>query len=98
MNYSELSDNEINERVARIRCEKLVGFFDDGEWCKDPDYCNNPSYAWPLIVENKIDIQWSVEGALCLALDINSESIMVRDKSPLKAAMIVYLQLQEATQ
>ena len=48
------------------------------------DYCNNPSDAWPIIVENRIVVDpsghaWSSEFSIC------------SDKNPLRAACIVYL-------
>ena len=58
MNYEERSDEEINFEVFH----KLS----DGVWDRELsskvwsllaekyDYCNNPSDAWPIILENKI--------------------------------------------
>lgn len=67
------------------------------------DYCNNPADAWPIIVENKIDIRY--EGAFrhdwevmhCKHLDEYDVDIVgpVNHKNPLRAAMIVYLMMQE---
>ncbi|MBN9706208.1 DUF2591 family protein [Enterobacter roggenkampii] len=61
------------------------------------DYCNNPADAWPIIVDNRISLL-SVE---CLNGDIswlakNKACPSRGDKNPLRAAMIVYLQMQES--
>lgn len=68
MNYSELSDFEINALVAKkswVGCNAIA--FDDSEkcyvtssfgdlinGCYNP--CNNPAHAWPIILENKISV------------------------------------------
>ncbi|KKC63179.1 hypothetical protein WG82_13355 [Citrobacter amalonaticus] len=71
MDYSKLSDFEINRAVAIA-----IGFHPDEcdiakrgtpsvgvEWNEDTgyatktfDYCNNPADAWPIITENRIAI------------------------------------------
>ena len=65
MNYAEMSDFEINKLVTKHLLtdgwkynEKENGFIyeQDGYFCRIYDYCNNPSDAWPIIVENKIGI------------------------------------------
>ena len=101
MNYSEMSDFEINKLVAEARHEKKVGFFEDGEWCKDPDYCNNPADAWPIILENEISVIFdtgSIMASRSVAFDgpFCSTEGDVFDLNPLRAAMIVYLMMNEA--
>ena len=59
------------------------------------DPCNNAADAWPIIVESKISLwpkgeSWGVE-----AFE-DDKSPYHHDKNPLRAAMIVYLQLQGA--
>ena len=54
--YNTKSDAEINELVSARRHEKLVGDFGNGEWCKTPDYCNNPSDIMPIAIEHGISI------------------------------------------
>ena len=66
-----------------------------------PDYCNTPADAWPIIVDNLISIDWHFNGSYkrvwgysekglvelkCLQFDI------------LRAAMIVFLEMQENKQ
>lgn len=59
--------------------------------CFNP--CNNPSDAWPIIVENRIRInpilytKWMAEDYL--------EDVSSCHENPLRAAMIVFLMMQE---
>ena len=104
MDYSKLSDFEINKRVGfmsgRIRKGKTDKHYE--KIC--PDYCNNPSNAWPIIVDNNI--------SLCLHSDDKKErfafngffsvndmaySCEHKSENPLRAAMIVYLMMQEVS-
>jgi len=90
MNYSELTDLEINELVEG-RVDNYYRSF-----C--PDYCNNPSDAWPIILENKISIQHNVltrgadwfAGVYCFDGEPIETDYM---DNPLRAAMIVYLMM-----
>lgn len=66
------------------------------------DYCNDPFCAWPIIVANNIDIIQD-NGQGC-ALATNSAIQMfqgddvhiAQDENPLRAAMIVFLMMQDA--
>ena len=108
MNYEEMSDKGINREVA--------SYFYDENWLSRhadmlgmiPDYCNSPSDAWPIIVENKIslihtDNTWFAgipnldEGCWYFAPDDDGECVQFEsyDKNPLRAAMIVFLMMQE---
>jgi len=65
MDYSQLSDQEINMLVAKIqhpdktfiesktRPPSVVLLNHINMWI---DYCNNPADAWPIIVEHKISV------------------------------------------
>ena len=117
VDYSKLSDFEINKLVARaidgisvndsttaIDCYLSANNSNCVKWYKvdfcDPSEfelfnpCNNPSDAWPIILENKISIfptsiddgRWQAEHALTGAF---------KDKNPLRAAMIVFLMMQD---
>jgi len=58
------------------------------------DYCNNPSDAWPIIAENKIDFEWL--GASVEASDITGKHCNEDlNNNALRACMIVYLKLKE---
>lgn len=111
MDYSQLSDFEINKRVAvelghYIEEEKYgnasVGaFHSDGVVYKSHDYCNNPADAWPIIVDNKIKIE-SVRRVRNYNewyeewdASVNSPHFCESHKNPLRAAMIVFLLSQD---
>lgn len=117
MNYSELSDFEINKRVAVALGIETDCYFSEisqqvtlhviggvaQEKCVNLDYCNNPSDAWPIIVENGISIEkksnktdfW--RAAMWEQISDNEFSSIHQAyfKNPLRAAMIVYLMMQE---
>lgn len=76
MDYSKLSDFEINSAVAKslglsvstshssIAPWVYCGHDEDGGYgWGERDYCNNPADAWPIIADKKI----------CLAFDVFSE-------------------------
>lgn len=66
-----------------------------------PDYCNNPDDAWPIIVKYEIDVIQN-NGQDC-PLATNSAVMMFRGddvficqhENPLRAAMIVFLKMNE---
>lgn len=64
------------------------------------DYCNNPSDAWPIIVENRIGIipapsygEW--KAAHSALGDDGTPHHFTQHNNPLRAAMIVFLMMQE---
>lgn len=68
MDYSKLSDFEVNRRVAELLgkfeyvsdCNHNGGsavLCDSLRTCDEYDYCNDPRDAWPIIVENEISIE-----------------------------------------
>ena len=71
------------------------------------DYCNNPADAWPLVVENDIALLPSCgfDWVAISGLTLNSHSSYIderlddclrhSDMNPLRAAMIVFLMMQE---
>ena len=105
MNYEDMSDFEINVRVAEhlplrihenqsasVKCKPSGVLCDDLIETYEFNPCNSPSDTWPIIVDNKIAIapakatagMWfgsSADGSLCAPMDSN----------PLRAAMIVFL-------
>lgn len=110
MNYEDMSDFEINKRVAEAVGMEIssdhsgayVGVIKRSMGSL-PSYmhvnhCNSPSDAWPIILENKITIfspNDTHDDSLWMAeLD---ESHMF-SANPLRAAMIVFLMMQEASQ
>lgn len=73
------------------------------------DYCNNPADAWPIIVGNKISIvsldnKWIAAPVDTVIDGITGDSEVcfyasydaVSDVNPLRAAMIVFLMIQES--
>lgn len=110
MDYEQKSDDEINFAVFH----KLSGKVWDKElslkvWnllVERPDYCNNPSDAWPIILVNNISItkylqldDWEVfGGGVCVDYDhciISNSDCSYSYKNPLRAAMIVFLMMNE---
>lgn len=72
---------------------------DGANWHKfDP--CNNPSDSWPIIVENKITTtpsgdEWMANNFTPSPLGRFNVQSHSYDKNPLRAAMIVYLMMQD---
>ena len=109
MNYNELTDFEINKLVAVKQGLNLtegqyyaptIGFLEKGKGFNRVDYCNNPSDAWPIILENRIRISpnptteiWTAENDIILGSFENGGLNFVEHKNPLRAAMIVYLMM-----
>ena len=102
MNYSELSDFDINMRVADA-VEKSEGR-EIGPAL--PDYCNLSSNAWPIIAANKISLTWDEPESEWCAFDsflfglgtwdmAKEPEIYYHHANPIRAAMIVYLMMQE---
>ena len=100
MNYEAMSDDEINYEVAKHSF--------DAEWLERhygkegmiPDYCNDVGDAWPIILEHGISLckpnsyrdEWS-----CFRRDsIGFVSHIAHHERPLRAAMIVYLKMENA--
>lgn len=95
-NYNELSDFDINKRVAvahGIDCSGINSESMMWQYNLPKDYCNNPADAWPIIVENGISIVKSPDGTWG-ASDLY-RNINYWDKNPLRAAMIVFLMMNE---
>lgn len=104
--YSVLSDISINAMVSR----KLYGELSHDHRLElvnqVVDYCNKPDDAMPIIIENKISIAFDTNENEWLAWGdfefdqcgwdmINEPTIYCSHANPLRAAMIVFLQMQE---
>ncbi|NUW61911.1 phage protein NinX family protein [Cronobacter muytjensii] len=99
MDYSQLSDQEINLLVAKIqhhdktfiesktRSPSVVMLNHINMWI---DYCNNPSDAWPIILSNRIGVVPGTASDKWAAHYCNWD-IAIADTNPLRAAMIVFL-------
>lgn len=98
IDYSKMSDFEINCEIARLMGYTAKGFIHDlhsGVW----NPCNNPADAWPIVVGNDISLE-------CVIVNKHQKTWRalfkpsyvkhkVNDKNPLRAAMIVFLMMQE---
>lgn len=93
----ELSPNGyigINEST-RSDSEVVVTTW-NGEGCTKNsyvDYCNNPSYAMPILIENRISLTW-VNGE-CRASSVKAGYHEFSCGNALRAAMIVYLMMKD---
>ncbi|RYH61315.1 DUF2591 domain-containing protein [Enterobacter hormaechei] len=112
MDYSQLSDFEINKRVAEVIYKDRDGLFvarnppsreevtivaevNSEDIClAAADYCNNPADAWPIIVDNRIGINHVNEVWRAQSMKTGWEEFS--DDNPLRAAMIVFLMIQDA--
>ena len=100
MNYEAMSDDEINYEVAKHSF--------DAEWLERhygkegvlPDYCNDVEDAWPIILEHGISMckpnSYHDEWSCFLRDSIGFVSNIVYHERPLRAAMIVYLKMENA--
>jgi hypothetical protein len=114
MDYSQLSDFEINKRVADIvmngtwhirpsHTDNTTGgwlYGSNGIQTYDlPDYCKSPADAWPIIVDGCIALKpvpLYVGGCRWFATKGEGDlGIKHADNNPLRAAMIVFLMIQE---
>lgn len=109
MDYSKMSDQEINMAVAEsFHPESMVIesksrppiAFVTGHlprlWV---DYCNNPADAWPIIMERKLTIKPDIYIGGWVAMESKhdeTEAIYSAGENPLRAAMIVFLMMQES--
>ena len=106
MEYHNMTDGEIAERIAKIiglntasQGGKAVLHVKNGIWTLfDP--CNNPADAWPIIVNNGISLE-------CIVVNRHEKTWRaqfktayvkhrVNHKNRLRAAMIVFLMMQES--
>ncbi|WP_105634316.1 phage protein NinX family protein [Cronobacter dublinensis] len=111
MDYSQLSDFEINGMVASLTQSPgdhtqtsnetfIHEYADIGEikslcigW-KKFDPCNNPADAWPIIVHGRIGLNF-VNGNW-RAQSLKTGYVEFCHENPLRAAMIVFLMMQES--
>ncbi|HCO5691315.1 DUF2591 family protein [Escherichia fergusonii] len=111
MDYSQLSDFEINCEVLAVfepdvnhMClsESKGYFYDCGPvgdgWHQIdiPDYCNNPEYALPIILANRIGMLPSEMKCKEQWISTSGKGQFEYHENPLRAAMIVFLMMQDA--
>ncbi|HGH4619171.1 TPA: phage protein NinX family protein [Enterobacter cloacae] len=100
MDYSQLSDFEINCKVAYHIGLKTVERAEEGEFTP----CNNPADAWPIIVDNEISLN-SYSGTWEASYEYDAPigafgtdelvTKAIEGKNPLRTAMIAFLMKQE---
>lgn len=101
MDYSKMSDVEINHAVASVLPGRYItypGHVMNSETEEDFDPCNNPEDAWPIISEHNIAVvpyRHTLPQAWPTAFGMVSK-FTTEDKNPLRAAMIVFLKMQES--
>ncbi|HCQ8159986.1 TPA: DUF2591 family protein [Escherichia coli] len=91
-NYEDMSDFEINCRVhAEIMQISGLNSF------KAKDYCNNPSYAWPIIIDNHMSIECVTVNRHAFTYRVYHSASFTKSthENPLRAAMIVFLKMNE---
>lgn len=108
--YSKMSDQEINMAIARMffpddiviesrsRPPSACITCSPSRWV---DYCNNPADAWPIIHYNRIGVipapcygEW--KAAHRAVGDDGTPHHFTQHTNPLRAAMIVFLKMQES--
>lgn len=102
MDYSKLSDEEINKRVATgIGVNPYIA--DGGLSEIYRDYCNNPTDAWPILLKNRISIEFDSsydgdEPAEWVKASANAGEHFSHNicNKALRAAMIVFIIMKDA--
>lgn len=108
MDYSKMSDFEINMKVAELFLDydsisqlphigMSVHWGDGANW-HTYNPCNNPADAWPIVSEHNIAVvpyRHTLPQAWPTAFGMVSK-FTTEDKNPLRAAMIVFLKMQES--
>ncbi|MEQ5674057.1 phage protein NinX family protein [Providencia stuartii] len=105
--YTELSDFEINKRVAEelyykfeavgdlvIVTKKYVGCFLPSPVFFDP--CNNPVDAMPIIIENKLTLSPRYDSDEWISESLFYHDIYSVNKNLYRAAMEVFLMMKDA--
>ena len=89
MNYEEMSDFEIEQKVSVvINGDNLV---------RKAPYCSRPEFAWPVIVENEINIEFQDGGFVNAWVNVDSGYFESQiQENPLRAAMICFLKMKDA--
>lgn len=91
------------ECISRLPYTDMAVHWGDGANWHVFNPCNNPADAWPIIVENSISI---INDKDCFPRATNDSFLFINDqfddcihwcgRNPLKAAMIVFLMMQES--
>ncbi|HDR2728419.1 MULTISPECIES: phage protein NinX family protein [Enterobacter cloacae complex] len=102
MDYSQLSDFEINSAVSMALLDKSAN--PSARYVAIGNYCNNPADAWPIIVDNEISLN-SYSGTWEASYEYDAPigafgtdelvTKAVEGKNPLRTAMIAFLMKRE---
>lgn len=85
-----------NRSAVSIFCD--LGYNEEIVSIACADYCNNPEDAWPVITKYKINIefhQWKNDITKPYSLS-NETGLSAYSDNPLRAAMIVFLKMQDS--
>lgn len=109
-NYEDMSDSQIAQKVfffvsgnlcpngglAHISSDGFF-FFDDKNIKRKFDPCNNPSYAWPIIIDNHMSIECVTVNRHAFTYRVYHSASFTKSthENPLRAAMIVFLKMNE---
>lgn len=88
-----------NDRIAWVSKDGKEIITDKAPYTKNGvhDYCNNPADAWPIIQNNGISVSF-FKNSMATAWDSHQGLAfgpIFNDPNPLRAAMIVFLMMQE---
>ncbi len=107
MDYSRMSDAEINTFIAGIQFPESqvmtpykhrpdAYIYHKNGCYEHKDYCNNPADAWPSIIGALIGVEPIYRGGVeWLAHAGDDSQFRCTDKNPLRAAMVVFLMMQD---
>jgi len=105
INWQEKTDPEINNAVKLVLISKHEKESDFDKFflkllkCSDLDYCNNPAFSWTIIQRARISLEFhgrdcTASARVAKGLFIDEVSVFTH-KNPLRAAMIVFLMMNE---
>ncbi|MGL4757422.1 MAG: phage protein NinX family protein [Aeromonadaceae bacterium] len=106
--YRKMSDFEINNEVAMLwlkdygyeyyqhgTCDGVEVYSECG-FVDRYDYCNNPSDAWPIIIDNSITFNYDTAKVHVGSYFSDTAKVSENRNKALRAAMIVYLMMKDA--
>ena len=100
MNYEAMSDDEINYEVSKHSFDEAWLERHYGKEGMVPDYCNDVADAWPVILEHGISLckpnSYRDEWTCFVRGSGGFVSHIAHHERPLRAAMIVYLKMENA--
>ncbi len=101
--YTELSDFEINKKVAEklglayeVTRYGVVTRMSNKEQWREFNPCNNPADAMPIIIENKLTLSPRYDSDEWISESLFYHDIYSVNKNPLRAAMEVFLMMKDA--